>query len=523
MKKKIYKMALGGLLGFFCVLGSSSMHVQAKPGDPYSSDKAAAYADSCFKKVGNKHKKNPNKKYGEELCAGYVSQCLKEGGMSMDETWCWKGINKTTEAWRLSRRLFTYLKNSGYKVTYSPSAADVQKGDVIFYWTNGGWGHVAICVGKNKNGTPLVNAYNAPHYHFSYWTMGYKTCVVSMQNGLQAPVIQQDTVKNGKRITITPAGNATATYYTTDGSTPTQSSAVYQGAFTVTQNTTIKAMSIMPNDVKSSITTSFADIQKTLEEGTYYIKTTNNKKMTLGINHSSKQEKTPLTLLPSNAQYNRKVSVKYAGNGIYTFTLLHSGYVLSENSTSASSPLAGNVQAGALSSAAGNVIQSKYNADNHQKWKLNYINNRHYTITNAATNHFLSVGSNKSSGSYAYTASSTENSGQVWDLIPTTQSELKINNFRSVKNIWYRKCYALHGTVQSNYNLQSVTAQFINSKGKSIASATAKPHTKKYSLAKLGTKISLKHKKKGSYTFLITAKDTTEAAKTLIRKKVRIH
>ena len=123
--------------------------------------------------------------------------------MSMDETWCWKGINKTTEAWRLSKRLFTYLKNSGYKVTYSPSASDVQKGDVVFYWTNGGWGHVAICVGKNKDGKPLVNAYNDPHYHFSYWTMGYKTCVISMQNGLQTPTIQQDIIKNGKRITIT--------------------------------------------------------------------------------------------------------------------------------------------------------------------------------------------------------------------------------------------------------------------------------------------------------------------------------
>ena len=107
--------------------------------------------------------------------------------------------------------------------------------------------------------------------------------------------------------------------------------------------------------------------------------------------------------------------------------------------------------------------------------------------------------------------------------MPTTQSELKINNFKSVKNIWFRKCYALHGTVQSNYNLQSVTAQFTNSKGKTIVSATAKPHTKKYSLAKLGSKISLKHKKKGTYTFTITAKDTAQDTKTLIRKKVRIH
>ena len=166
-----------------------------------------------------------------------------------------------------------------------------------------------------------------------------------MQNGLQTPTIQQDIIKNGKRITITPAANAAATYYTTDGSTPTQNSSVYQGPFTITKNTTIKAVSIMANNINSDITASFVDIQKTIEEGTYYIKTANNRKMTLGINHSSKQEKMPLTLLPSNAQYSRKVSVKYTGNGIYTFTLLHSGYVLSENSASTPASLSGNVQA----------------------------------------------------------------------------------------------------------------------------------------------------------------------------------
>lgn len=100
-----------------------------------------------------------------------------------------------------------------------------------------------------------------------------------------------------------------------------------------------------------------------------------------------------------------------------------------ENSASTPASLSGKVQAGAIRPVAGNVIQSKYKADSRQKWKLHYVNSRRYTITNAATNHFLSVGNSKSSGSYAYTASVAENSGQVWNLTPTTQSELKINQF----------------------------------------------------------------------------------------------
>ena len=46
---------------------------------------------------------------------GYVSQCLKEGGMTMDSTWYWKSKGKTSDAWRVSKKLFNFSVGSQFK------------------------------------------------------------------------------------------------------------------------------------------------------------------------------------------------------------------------------------------------------------------------------------------------------------------------------------------------------------------------------------------------------------------------
>ena len=97
MKKMRKLLSLGGLiLSMLCIcIPLSGKRAAAKPGDPYSADKAIAYANSCFKKKGKSYKVRYSKKYGKDLCAGYVSQCLKEGGLPMDSTWYWKSKKKT--------------------------------------------------------------------------------------------------------------------------------------------------------------------------------------------------------------------------------------------------------------------------------------------------------------------------------------------------------------------------------------------------------------------------------------------
>lgn len=154
----------------------------AQADNGYSAEKAISYADSCFTKQGNSYVKAPNEKYGDDLCAGYISQCLLEGGMKPNDVWYWNSRTDNSAAWRICASLFSYLKDCGYEINYSPTADDVNPGDILFYYRNGNWSHTSICTGKTDDGTPYVNAYNNPHYHYTNWTMGYKTCVVSMSS-----------------------------------------------------------------------------------------------------------------------------------------------------------------------------------------------------------------------------------------------------------------------------------------------------------------------------------------------------
>lgn len=554
MKKgsRIYRFTFSAIIGLLFLFSACCRTASAKPGDAYSADKAVAYADSCFKKSGNSYKKNPNKTYGEELCAGYVSQCLKEGGMTMDSTWYWKAKGDTSEAWRVSKQLFSYLKKSGYTITYSPSASKIKKGDVIFYWCNGGWGHVAICVGKTSDGTPMVNAYNDPHYHFTYWTMGYKTCLVSMDSKTATPEISESVVQGGKEISISCETSNATIYYTTNGKKPTKSSKKYTDSFKLTSNAQVKAIATYSTYKNSSVATESIDVKKVISDGTYYLQTTYDKNMTLGVNNSSKQELKTLSLMSPNTEYNRKFSVAYKGNGSYTLTLLHSGYALSETlqadeaniyadilslaskqatlkttGTQAEVSLATPSLQETLTNAGkgkpanitiGAVSQRKPSSDLTQQWDVTYLQKDSYYITNKKSSDYLSVGNNIKTGITAYTTSQKENSGQTWNLKSTTLSKLALSKF-SASGLANIKKFTLNGSITSNYKIQSVKVNILNASGKSVVSASASPNSKTFSLEELNTKINFEALSSGTYTFQIKAYDTSKVTKTLFEQK----
>ncbi|MCD7824370.1 MAG: chitobiase/beta-hexosaminidase C-terminal domain-containing protein [Clostridiaceae bacterium] len=498
---KTVQITLFSILGLF-LLFCCSKQAEAKPGDSYSADKAVAYADSCFKKSGNSYKANPSKKYGRELCAGYVSQCLKEGGMSMDSTWYWKGIGKTSNAWRLSKQLFSYLKKSGYKINYSPSDSDVEKGDVVFYWTNGGWGHVAICVGRNSAGKPLVNAYNDAHYHFSYWTMGYKTCVVSMESRTAAPEIKQTVTSAGTKVTLSCDTKNATIYYTTNGKTPTTSSQKYSSPFQLKKSATVKAIAVYSNYKNSSVTTKSIDSEKTLEEGVYFLRPSGSSGVTLGISNSAKTEDTPATLIKKNEEYNRKVSVSYLGNGKYSITLLHSDLALTESDST--------------------VVQKKYTAAAAQQWTISLKGTDTYRITNVNSSAYLSIGSSFKAGLQACTSSDTEAVGKLWCFTPALKSTLQLTNGNSPKSLKKGSSFVLRGTVSSDLKIKFVQASILNENGKTVATATAKPNALSYSILKISGKIKFGELSRGTYTYRITAYDSARQLTTLLSKKFKV-
>lgn len=502
---------------------------QAETDSGFSTEKAVEYADSCFKKSGNTYKPNPNEKYGMELCAGYVSQCLAAGGMAMNEDWYWKSKTDSSDSWRVSKKLFTYLKDAGYQVNYSPTASQINTGDVIFYWTNGGWGHVAICVGKTEDGTPMVNAYNDPHYHFTYWTMGYKTCSIAMKNRVAAPVITETAAKNGKKITLSCDTENAAIYYTIDGKTPSDTSEIYIEPFTLKKSATVSAFAVYDDYADSSVTQKEIDVLKTLEDGLYYLNTENNS-ISLGIEDSSKKENVAASLMAKSEQYNRKFSLAYKGNGKYTITLLHSGYALSE---------AAEIAAGGLKTDSSTdkkeaekdsdtqavlhtVTQKKPKSDSSQQWTIAYNSGKKYTVKNAKSSSYLSVGDTIESGAAAYTTNITESTGQNWKFEEATTSTLKLSQATAPSTLKKGEAFTVRGTITSNYKIQSVRIQIINEKDKVVTSALSAPNTTTYSLKKLDEKIRFGELKKGKYIYRITAFDSSKEVKTLKNKSFKV-
>lgn len=502
--KKTFRLSGLAVLTIYFFMALTGNHALAKPGDSFSAEKAIAYADSCFVKKGNSYKVKYSQKYGKDLCAGYVSQCLCEGGLPMDDTWYWKSRKNSSLTWRVSKMLFSYMKKSGYKITYSPDASEVKPGDIIFYWTNGGWGHCAICVAKTEDGTPRINAFNDPHYHYSYWTLGYKTCVVSMESKTEMPALTQTPVNGGKSISLSCATKGANIYYTTDGTAPTVNSAKYTKPFIIKKNTKINAMATYGSYQNSNVLSRFIDTKKMIENGVYFAHVSTEQNKVLGIPDNNLQENVSLKLTNSNSEHNRKFSVSYKGNGCYALTLLHSGHALTDADTK---------------SKKATPVQKKPAGNSLDLWRISYIKAGSFRITNVKTGRHLSIGKQIQTGKNAYTSNKTESTGQLWNFKKTSRSTLTLDGCIAPDTLKKKSSFVFYGTVSSNYKILTVTVSIIDKNGKTVASASASPKAKKYSIRNLSNKIYFGKLKTGTYRFRITAMDTAKQEKMLINKK----
>jgi hypothetical protein len=82
------------------------------------------------------------------------------------------------------------------------------------------------------------------------------TYIFQIMSSTTAPTISPVAKTYNKAITVTIAGPSGSTvYYTTNGSTPTTSSAVYTAPFVVSKSATIKALATAPGRANSPVTT----------------------------------------------------------------------------------------------------------------------------------------------------------------------------------------------------------------------------------------------------------------------------
>lgn len=130
-------------------------------------------------------------------CANFVSQCLGDqngGKMMMDDLWYYdRKENAGSQSWvraesfgdwllysgrgrRLARGTFPELNQPTSKFPRG-AIRELAPGDIIGYGESGYSRHLAIVVGTDSQGYPLVNAHNVDRYHCP-WDMGYDKATV---------------------------------------------------------------------------------------------------------------------------------------------------------------------------------------------------------------------------------------------------------------------------------------------------------------------------------------------------------
>ena len=99
---------------------------------------------------------------------------------------------------------------------------------------------------------------------------------------------------------------------------------------------------------------------------------------------------------------------------------------------------------------------------------------------------------------------------------PST-STLKIGSYNYPVSIKKGNSFSIKGKIKSNKKITSVKVQVVDSNGKTVLSASAKPNAKSYQIKKLDAKIKFGKLKKGTYTYRVIAKDTVQIL-TLVNK-----
>ena len=116
---------------------------------------------------------------------------------------------------------------------------------------------------------------------------------------------------------------------------------------------------------------------KTIEDGTYIIKTVLNEKYVLDVSQASSANTANIQLFEYVNENQQKFNIKYIGNGYYTITALHSGKVLDV------------AYAGKTSGT--NVWQHGFNDTDAQKWMIKETQDGTYSIISKDSGLYLDV------------------------------------------------------------------------------------------------------------------------------------
>ena len=102
-----------------------------------------------------------------------------------------------------------------------------------------------------------------------------------------------------------------------------------------------------------------------------------------------------------------------------------------------------------------------------------------------------------------------------------TTSTLKIKSYTAPTTINQGHWFNLRGKITSNRKISKVSVKVVDSAGKTVLSASAKPNKTSYNIKKIDHKIKFGKLSRGQYTYKVTARDALQS-KTLVKKKFTV-
>ena len=140
--------------------GTKMMMAASRINFSYSRDKAIAYGDKYCINYNSSY--NSYKGRGGD-CANFVSQCLHAGGFPQDNNWY-----KHSVAWINVMKQIAHFKS--YGTFLKAENSNILRGNPLYFdWNGDGvWDHATICVGRNNNGTAIIDSHTRDLYHSTY-------------------------------------------------------------------------------------------------------------------------------------------------------------------------------------------------------------------------------------------------------------------------------------------------------------------------------------------------------------------
>src|SRR6266704_723014 len=158
-----------------------------------------------------------------------------------------------------------------YTGSVTVSISDATSGATIYYTTDGSTPTTSSAVYSGALTFTQTTTLKAMAAASGMTNSGVASATYTIQQRVATPTFSPGggTYAGLVTVTISDATSGATIYYTTDGSTPTTSSAVYTGALTFTQTTTLKAMAAASGMTNSGVASATYTIQQPVATPTF--------------------------------------------------------------------------------------------------------------------------------------------------------------------------------------------------------------------------------------------------------------